>query len=187
MMRGSRVELTVLNNDEVAFNEAQQIGLVWLKVLNVSQRNWPVRRSVNLMFLNKDRSVRQKPGPRIAPGRSVVSVVGGATSAAELNQLVMVCGALEFGSPARFGRQPTGEALSKQPEPVGSLQGAPVPKQVPLPKTAVRGSPVWKVWMPENCQPPRTWPATPVRWRPQGTSQTKFAVRTCLRSATVGP
>src|SRR5258705_90142 len=41
MMRGSRVELTVLNNGEVAFNEAQQIGLVWLKVLNVSQRNWP--------------------------------------------------------------------------------------------------------------------------------------------------
>ena len=37
---------------------------------------------MNLMFLNKDKSVRQKPGPRMAPGRSVVSVicvVGGAT------------------------------------------------------------------------------------------------------------
>src|SRR5690242_9522504 len=111
MMRGSRVVLILLNEPEIALNEVQQIGLVWLKVLNVSQRNWPVRRSVNLMFLNKDRSVRQKPGPRIAPGRSVVSVVcvvGGATSAAALNQLAMVCGALEFGSPARFGRQPTG-------------------------------------------------------------------------------
>src|SRR5947208_3214274 len=125
------------------FVEAQQIGLVWLKVLNVSQRNWPVRRSVNLMFLNKDRSVRQNPGPRIAPGRSVVSVVcvvGGAAKAEALNQLASVCGALEFGSPTRFGRQPTGEAVSRQPEPIGSLQPTPVPKQLPLPKTAVRGS-----------------------------------------------
>src|SRR6266705_1614973 len=159
MMRGSRVDDIVLYNDEIMFVEPQQIGLVWLKVLNVSQRNWPVRRSVNLMFLNNDRSVRQNPGPRMAPARSVVSVVcvaAGATSAAELNQLVMVCGALEFGSPTRFGRQPTGEAPSRQPEPVGSLQPTPVPKQVPLPNTAVRGSPVWKVWTPDTSQPPRT-------------------------------
>ncbi|PYK10441.1 MAG: hypothetical protein DME61_03300 [Verrucomicrobia bacterium] len=73
--------------------DPQQIGLVWLKVLKVSQRNWPVRRSLNLMFLNRERSVRQKPGPRIAPGRSVVSVVWaaeGTAKAAALNQpLVM--------------------------------------------------------------------------------------------------
>src|SRR5205814_818471 len=121
MIRGSRVDDIVLYSDEIMFVEPQQIGFVWLKALNVSQRNWPVRCSVNLMFLNKDKSVRQKPGPRMAPGRSVVSVVcvvGGATSAAALNQLAMVCGALEFGSPARFGRHPTGEAPSRQPEPV---------------------------------------------------------------------
>src|SRR5438309_6022648 len=82
MMRGSRVEVTVLYSVEMRLVEPQQMGLVWLKVLKVSQRNWPVRCSVNLMFLNKDKSVRQKPGPRMAPGRSVVSVicvVGGAT------------------------------------------------------------------------------------------------------------
>src|SRR5712692_1837169 len=102
MMRGSRVDAIVLYNDEIMLVESQQIGLVWLKVLKVSQRNWPVKRSVNLMFLNKDRSVRQNPGPRMAPGRSVVSVVcvaAGATSAAALNQLAMVCGAPELGSP----------------------------------------------------------------------------------------
>src|SRR5882762_1300952 len=102
MMRGSRVEDIWLYSDEIMLVEPQQIGLVWLKVLNVSQRNWPVRRSVNLMFLNKDRSVRQKPGPRIAPGRSVVSVVcvaDGTSKAEALNQLVMVCGAPELGSP----------------------------------------------------------------------------------------
>ena len=102
MMRGSRVEVTVLYSVEMRLVEPQQMGLVWLKVLKVSQRNWPVRRSVNLMFLNKDRSVRQKPGPRIAPGRSVVSVLcvaDGPAKAEALNQLVMVCGAPELGSP----------------------------------------------------------------------------------------
>src|SRR5690349_1060036 len=190
MIRGSRVDDIVLYSDEIILVEPQQIGLVWLKVLNVSQRNWPVRRSVNLMFLNKDRSVRQKPGPRMAPGRSVVSVVcvvGGATSAEVLNQLAIVCGAPELGSPARFGRQPTGEAPSRQPEPVGSLQPTPVPKQVPLPRTAVRGSPVWKVWTPDTSQPPKTWPTRPCWLRCHGKSQTKFAVRTWRLSATVGP
>src|SRR5260370_41293200 len=144
-MRGSRVDAIVLYNDEIMLVEPQQIGFVWLKVLKVSQRNWPVRRSVNLMFLNKDRSVRQKPGPRIAPGRSVVSVVWvapGAAKAEMLNQLAMVCGAPELGSPIWSGRQPSGDAPSRHPDPVGSLQLTPVPKQVPLPKTAVRGSPV---------------------------------------------
>ena len=74
-MRGSRVEVIGLYSVEVKFVEPQQIGFVWLKVLNVSKRNCPLKRSVNFMFLNKERSVRRKPGPRIAPGRSVVSVV----------------------------------------------------------------------------------------------------------------
>src|SRR6266853_3257143 len=176
MMRGSRVDAIVLYNDEIILVEPQQIGLVWLKVLKVSQRNWPLRRSLNLMFLNKERSVRQKPGPRMAPGRSVVSVVcvvGGATSAEALNQLAMVCGAPALGLPTSFGRQPTGEALSRQPEPVASLHPTPVPKQVPLPKTAVRGRPVWKVWTPEISHPPRTCPTSPSWLRCHGRSQTK--------------
>ena len=64
------------------------MGLVWLNVLKVSKRNWPVKRSVNFMFLNRERSVRQKPGPRMAQGRSFVSVVcvaGGAANADALN------------------------------------------------------------------------------------------------------
>lgn len=100
-MRGSRVEATLLYNVEVRLVEPQQIGLVWLNVLKVSHRNCPVKRSVNLMFLNKDRSVRQNPGPRIAPGPSVVSVVcvsEGVAREAALNQLAMVCGAPELGS-----------------------------------------------------------------------------------------
>src|SRR5436190_16901214 len=102
MIRGSRVDDIVLYSDEIMFVEPQQIGFVWLKAMNVSQRNWPVRCSVNLMFLNKDKSVRQKPGPRMAPGRSVVSVLcvaDGPAKAEALNQLVMVCGAPELGSP----------------------------------------------------------------------------------------
>src|SRR6267142_3160858 len=176
MMRGSRVELTVLNNDEVAFNEAQQIGLVWLKVLNVSQRNWPVKRSVNLMFLNRERSVRQKPGPRTEPGRlvpTVVCVASGAAKALALNQAPKVSGAPELGLPTRFGRQPTGEAASRQPVPAGSMHLPPLlPRfeQTPLPKTGVSGRPVWKVWMPENCQPPRMWPTTPCWERIHGSS-----------------
>src|SRR5437773_6316904 len=89
MMRGSRVDDIVLYSDEIMFVEPQQIAFVWLKAMNVSQRNWPVRCSVNLMFLNKDKSVRQKPGPRMAPGRSVVSVicvVGGATQMTETTE-----------------------------------------------------------------------------------------------------
>ena len=39
IMRGSRVDVTLLNKLEVKLSEAQQIGLVWLKVLNVSQRS----------------------------------------------------------------------------------------------------------------------------------------------------
>lgn len=102
MIRGSRVEVTTLYNVEIRLVDPQQIGLVWLKVLKVSQRSCPEKRSVILMFLNKDRSVRQKPGPRIAPGRSVVSVVcvmAGAAKAAVLNQLLKVWGAPELGSP----------------------------------------------------------------------------------------
>ena len=90
-MRGSRVEVTLLNKLEVAVSEPQQIGFVWLKVLNVSQRSWPVNRSVNFRFLNRDKSVRQKPGPRMAPGRSVLTVVcvtSGLAKAATLNQLL---------------------------------------------------------------------------------------------------
>src|SRR5260370_4219085 len=97
------------------------------------------------MFLNRERWGRQNPGPRMAPGRSVVSdvcVAAGAKTADALNQLAMVWGAPELGSPTRFGRQPRGDAPSRQPEPVGSMQlGAPIP-QAPFPKTAVRGSPV---------------------------------------------
>ena len=75
--------------------EAQQMGFVWLKVLKVSQRNCPENRSENLMFLNNERSVFQKPGARMAPGRSVVSVVCvavGTANAAALNQLWKDCG-----------------------------------------------------------------------------------------------
>lgn len=39
IIRGSRVEVTWLNSVEVKLVDAQQIGLVWLNVLNVSQRN----------------------------------------------------------------------------------------------------------------------------------------------------
>jgi hypothetical protein len=39
IIRGSRVEVTSLNSVEVKLVDAQQIGLVWLNVLNVSQRN----------------------------------------------------------------------------------------------------------------------------------------------------
>lgn len=91
MMRGSRVLVTWLNTAEVAVSEPQQIGFVWLNVLKVSQRSWPVRRSVNLMFLNSERSVRQKPGARTEPGRleaTVVCVAPGAAKAATLNQPV---------------------------------------------------------------------------------------------------
>src|SRR5882724_6324984 len=175
MMRGSRVEVTVLNEGEVAFNEAQQIGLAWLKVLNVSQRSWPVSRSLNLMFLKRDRSVRQKPGPRTEPGRlepTVVCVASGLAKAPTLNQAPKVSGAPVLGSPTRSGRQPTGEAPRKQPVPAGSTQRPALPKfpQLPLPRTGVKGRPVWKVWMPDNCQPPRILPATPCCERNQGSS-----------------
>lgn len=89
-MRGSRVDVTLSKKEEIRFVEAQQTGLVWLNVLKVSKRNWPVKRSVNFMFLKRERSVRQNPGPRMAPGRSLVSVVcvpGGAANADALNQL----------------------------------------------------------------------------------------------------
>src|SRR5215469_4623544 len=66
-MRGSRVEVTVLNAVDAKLVEAQQIGLVWLNALNDSARNCPVKRSVNLMFLKRDKSVTQYPGARIAP------------------------------------------------------------------------------------------------------------------------
>src|SRR5229473_3558953 len=102
MMRGSRVEVTRLYSEEMRLVEAQQMGLVWLKVLKVSQRSWPVKRSLNFMFLKSERSVRQKPGPRMAPGRSVVSVVwvaDGAAKALALNQLVNVFGAPALGLP----------------------------------------------------------------------------------------
>src|SRR5690348_10307305 len=95
-IRGSRVLLTWLKKvDEKFVPEVapplQQIGLVWLKVLNDSNRNWPVKRSVNFMFLKSDKSVLQNPGARIAPGRSVGTVVcpaGAGWKAAALNQLV---------------------------------------------------------------------------------------------------
>src|SRR5260370_38101671 len=97
MIRGSRVDAIVLYNDEIMLVEPQQIGFVWLKVLKVSQRSRPVRRSVNLMFLNNERSVRQNPGLRMAPGRSVASVgcaVVGTGQARALDQLPMAGGAL---------------------------------------------------------------------------------------------
>src|SRR5579885_3185131 len=179
-MRGSRVDVTVLNSVDAKLVEAQQIGLVWLNVLNVSRRNCPLKRSVNFMFLNSDMSVRQKPGPRMAPGRSVVWVVcvgSGTANAAALNQLPKVCGAFALGLPTWFGRQPRGEALRRQPEPVGSLQLTPPPEaHPPLPSSAVSGRPVWKVCTPETSQPPRMCPAGPRRLRPHGISQTKFAV-----------
>src|ERR1700741_3543099 len=129
MMRGSRVELTVLNRVDVAVSDAQQIGFVWLKVLKVSQRSWPVKRSVNLRFLNRERSVRQKPGPRTEPGRAVPTVVcvaSGAAKAPALNQELKVSGASEFGSPTKFARHPTGEAASRQPVPAGSMHRPPL-------------------------------------------------------------
>src|SRR5207244_10471135 len=69
-MRGSRAERTLLKFRLAIEKDAQQTGLKWLKVLKVSKRNWPVKRSVNFRFLNKARSVRQKPGRRTAPGFS---------------------------------------------------------------------------------------------------------------------
>src|SRR5215472_14297281 len=102
MMRGSRVELMLLNNVDEKLVEAQQMGFVWLKVLKVSARNWAVKCSLNFMFLNSARSVFQKPGARIAPGRSFgrfVWVAVGTLKAEALNQAVIVCGALAFGSP----------------------------------------------------------------------------------------
>ena len=39
MIRGSRVEVTSLYSEEMRLVEAQQMGLVWLKVLKVSKRN----------------------------------------------------------------------------------------------------------------------------------------------------
>src|SRR6185437_9436409 len=152
-MRGSRVEFTWLKAVEEKFVPVdapllQQIGLVWLKVLKDSNRNCPVNRSVNLMFLNSDRSVRQKPGARIAPGRSVGSVVcpaGAGCNAAALNQFVKLCCAPELGSPIWFTRQPIGVA-PKQAEPTASKQLVPVPELHPLfPMIAVSGSPDWKV------------------------------------------
>src|SRR5947207_16021563 len=101
------------------------MGLVGLKVLNVSQRSWPVSRSLNLIFLKRDRLVRQKPGPRTEPGRlepTVVCVVSGLAKAPALNQAPKVCGAPALGSPTRSGRQTTGEAPRKQPVRAGSTR-----------------------------------------------------------------
>src|ERR1700687_3163713 len=100
------------------------------------------------MFLNSARSVFQKPGARIAPGRSLgraVWVEVGTVKAEELNQLPRIlCGAPEFGSPTCLTRQPPGVA-PKQAEPMASTQFAPVPAVQPaLPMEAVSGSPVWK-------------------------------------------
>jgi len=39
MIRGSRVDDIVLYSDEIMFVEPQQIGFVWLKAMNVSQRD----------------------------------------------------------------------------------------------------------------------------------------------------
>src|SRR5205085_5379721 len=107
--RGSRVEVTLLKLLLPIVNDARQIGLVWLKMLNVSARNWPPKRSVNLKFLNKPISVRQKPGNRTAPGRSVGTVVWPATGSAKAAALKYpvskFLGWLELGSPIWFARK----------------------------------------------------------------------------------
>src|SRR5438270_9924420 len=99
---GSRVETTWLKEALLVVNELQQTGLVWLKRLKASARNWPPKRSVNLMFLKTPASVRQNPGKRTAPGCSDGIVVWPATAlvnAAALNQPVSkLCGAPLFGS-----------------------------------------------------------------------------------------
>jgi hypothetical protein len=57
---------------EVKFVEPQQMGFVWLKVLNVSKRNCPLKRSVNLMFLEE----REVGAPETWPANSG-GVLGG--------------------------------------------------------------------------------------------------------------
>src|SRR5579884_404794 len=160
--------------------EPQQTGLKWLKVLKVSQRNWPVNRSVNLKFLNSDRSVRQNPGARAAPGRSVVSVVcvtGGSWSALALYHCVIVCGAPESGLASWFGRMRQGDG-PKHPCPVGSMSCA---------VNGVTGRPVWNVCIPDTSQPPKTCPTNPDSCLRNGRFHTKLAVKICLRSAAEGP
>ena len=59
MMRGSRAERILLKFVLLVVNDAQQIGFKWLKVLNVSKRNCPPKRSVNFRVLNNPKSVLQ--------------------------------------------------------------------------------------------------------------------------------
>jgi len=54
------VELTVLNEGEVAFTKHSRSGCV-VESIERSPAKLPVSRSLNLMFLKRDRSVRQKP------------------------------------------------------------------------------------------------------------------------------
>src|SRR5579872_6161952 len=123
MVRGSRVEVTAPNEaPPVTDNDEQQTGLVWLKALNASARNWNPNFSDSLMFLKSPRSVRQKPGKRTAPGRSLGSV-GTPATGIEKTEVVKNCvnvrGALIFGSPVWVARSEQGDG-PRQSAPVGS-------------------------------------------------------------------
>src|SRR5205807_5845491 len=121
-MRGSRAERTLLKFRLAIEKDAQQTGLKWLKVLKVSKRNWPVKRSVNFRFLNKAGSVRQKPGRRTARGFSegmVFCPTTGSARAEALNQRSKPRGSLALGSPSWLARNKQGEG-PRQPAPVGS-------------------------------------------------------------------
>src|SRR4051812_26635306 len=100
-MRGSRYPVIV---PKVAAPNVVAIvaGLVWFKTLVASARNWMLRLSYSLRFLNSEASNRQNPGPFTDP-RGVFPKVcvprGTFWKAAVLNHCVVVCGAPAFGSP----------------------------------------------------------------------------------------
>src|SRR5262245_8630040 len=90
------------------------LKLVWLKILKTSPRNWNLRFSLKLTFLDNVKSKRVVPGPSIMPRPAVpgtfgkpvepAPVLGGFIWKQEvLNHCCCVWGAPLFGSQRRLG------------------------------------------------------------------------------------
>src|SRR4029453_17487603 len=105
------------------------------------------------MFLVMVKSNRFVGGPWTTPRPAVpgmfatkVPTAGLVWKQAVLNHCCRVWGAFSFGSQSRFGRLPA-IAAGLLPRPAASK----------LDVVTVKGKPLFKVTMPEACQPPRSF------------------------------
>src|SRR5712692_5927458 len=127
-------------------------GLPWLKVLNVSQRNCTDARSRIGMFLNSEIFQLAYPGPRTVPrpafpGRTMPCATGEKQFVS--NHLPLKprsCGAVALGSHIMSGRE-LAKLDPRNPRPAGST----------FEVVTVKGKPVAKLEIPENCQPLATY------------------------------